>query len=246
METLHLFKPREFSLNVINLIVFIFSISVVAVAEMYTADVYVDNFVKYTCRGNFTEDGQFATKTNTFYTQDGKALITEDVTFQLKTFQPVDISITNRQTGRLEKVTRTKEGYRLQYRENNQSEIKEKTVRQDGIVLHGSYVPIFIAENMDKIRNGAIIRFQLLVVDRLTSYEFQVYRHGLKNLNGQQYIEVSLEPTSWFVKQFVAPIFFEYALSNNTQIARYRGTIAPRTADGKAQTGEIIFHFPVQ
>ena len=241
-----LLKFKKLSLNIISLVIILLSLSVVSVAEMYTADVYVDNSVKYTCRGNFSEDGQDATKNNTFYDRNGQPLITEKVTFQMKTFQPVDITISNRQTGRLEKVTRTKEGYRIEYRENNQSEIKEKIVHEKGIVLHGSYIPIFIAENMDKIRNGAIIRFQLLVVDRLTSYEFQVYRHGLKNLNGQQYIEVSLEPTSWFVKQFVAPIFFEYALSNNTQIARYRGTIAPRTADGKAQTGEIIFHFPVQ
>ena len=223
-----------------------FSAPIWALNEAYTTEVFVKNEMQYTCEGEFSENSQTATKTHQFFDKLGNTIITENVTFESNTFQPVEVKISDQLTGRLEEITLTKQGYKLRYRARSDTQIQEKIIPQNGITLHGSYMPMYISNKMNRIVNGEVLTFHLLIVDRLSSYEFQVCQNGIITADGKDYLEIILEPTSWIVKQFVPSISFYYSPDNYQQILRYRGTIGPRDADGNIQTGEIIFHYPAE
>ena len=221
-----------------------FSAPIWALNEAYTTEVFVKNEMQYTCEGEFSENSQTATKTHQFFDKLGNTIITENVSFESKTFQPVELKVSDQQTGRLEEIYKTEQGYKLRYRARSNTPIQEKIIPYNGITLHGSYVPMYISNKMNRIVNGEILTFQLLVVDKLNSYEFQVCQNGIKTINGKDYLEIILEPTSWIVKQFVPSISFYYSPDNYQKIVRYRGTIGPRNINGNIQTGEIIFYYP--
>ncbi|MBN2601286.1 MAG: hypothetical protein JXR87_04785 [Candidatus Marinimicrobia bacterium] len=217
-----------------------------AQTKVYTADFLIENEKKYTSRGEFIENDQTAIKNTLIFNEQGSIIITENVTFDSQTFQPVEVKTVDLQTGRLEEIYQTEQGYKLRYRAHTDTPIQEKIIRQSGITLHGSYMPVYISNKMNRIINGEVLAFQLLIVDRLSSYEFQICQNGIKTVDGRDYLEIILEPTSWIVKQFVPSISFYYSPDDYLKIVRYRGAIGPRDAAGNIQTGEIIFHYPAE
>ncbi|MDO9547384.1 MAG: hypothetical protein Q7J65_00250 [Candidatus Marinimicrobia bacterium] len=225
-------------------IIMLFGVPIWALSKVYTTDILIKNEQKYTSRGEFNENDQTAIKNTLVFNGQGNTIITENVTFESKTFQPVEIKISDLQTGRFEEISQTEQGNKLRYRARSNAPIQEKIIPRNGITLHGSYVPMNISNKMDRIVNGEVLAFQLLIVDRLSSYEFQVRQNGIKTVDGKDYLEIILEPTSWIVKQFVPSISFYYLPDNYQKIVRYRGAIGPRDAAGNVQTGEIIFHYP--
>lgn len=225
-------------------IIMLFGIPIWALNKVYTADFLIKNKKKYTSRGEFNENDQTAIKNTLVFNEQGSIIITENVTFESKTFQPVEVKTSDLQTGRFEEISQTEQGYKLRYRAHSNAPIQEKIIPRNGITLHGSYVPVYISNKMNRIVNGEVLAFQLLIVDRLSSYEFQVCQNGIKTVDGKDYLEIILEPTSWIVKQFVPSISFYYSPDNYQKIVRYSGAIGPRDADGNVQTGEIIFHYP--
>jgi len=224
--------------------ILVLSIPMWALNEAYTTEVFVKNELQYTCGGEFSEDSRSATKKHKFYDKLGNTIITENVRFESNTFQPIEVKISDLQTGRLEEIYQIKQGYKLRYRAHFDNPIQEKIIPKNRITLHGSYVPIYISSKMDRIVKGEVLTFQLLIVDKLSIYEFQVCQNGIKIIDGKDYLEIILEPTSWLVKQFVPSISFYYSPDNYQKIVRYRGTIGPRDANGNIQTGEMIFHYP--
>jgi len=236
-------KPLNQILRFIGIIL-VLSIPMWALNEAYTTEVFVKNELQYTCGGEFSEDSRSATKKHKFYDKLGNTIITENVRFESNTFQPIEVKISDLQTGRLEEIYQIKQGYKLRYRAHFDNPIQEKIIPKNRITLHGSYVPIYISSKMDRIVKGEVLTFQLLIVDKLSIYEFQVCQNGIKIIDGKDYLEIILEPTSWLVKQFVPSISYYYSPDNYQKIVRYRGTIGPRDANGNIQTGEMIFHYP--
>jgi len=219
------------------------SIPIFTAAEIFLADILVDNSLRYICKGSYIEDGNFAIKENNFFDKNGQCVVSELIKFNRHSYTPVEFRIQDNNTGRTEEIISNKQGFLLRYREKFDEPFQEKLIKQTNNTIHGSYLPMIISANLNRLKKGDTVSFNLLVIDRLASYEFCLRNSGIKSIDGKEYLEISLEPVAWLVKQFVDPIHFYYAVNSDTQIARYHGTIAPRDANGKPQTGDIIFRY---
>ncbi|MCK4448294.1 MAG: hypothetical protein KAW56_14580, partial [Candidatus Marinimicrobia bacterium] len=114
------------------------------VLEEYEAKNIIDDEIYFHCRGMFVEEADNAYMISNFFDKTGNSILIEDIEYKSESFEIVKYELEDYRTGRKEIITCRNNEYILRYRRNFDSSFKEKSIKKDRLVLHGSFLPIFI------------------------------------------------------------------------------------------------------
>ena len=213
------------------------------VLEEYEAKNIIDDEIYFHCRGMFVEEADNAYMISNFFDKAGNSILKEEIKYKAGSFEIVKYELEDYRTGRKEIVTGKNNEYILRYRRNFDSSFKEKSIKKDGLILHGSFLPIFIIKKLDVLNNGQKISFRLIVPLRPTAERFQLKQIGMKKVDGRECYEIEMEASSWIARRLVKPIFFYIDTEKPNRLIMYKGRLLPTNEKGNPLDGVITFSY---
>ncbi|MBL7135525.1 MAG: hypothetical protein ISS81_02890 [Candidatus Marinimicrobia bacterium] len=218
-------------------------LNIADVLEEYEAKNIIDDEIYFHCRGMFVEEADNAYMISDFFDKAGNSILKEEIEYKAESFEIVKYELEDYRTGRKEIVTGKNNEYILQYKRNFDSSFKEKSIKKDGSILHGSSLPIFIIKKLDVLNNGQKISFRLLVPLRPTTERFQLKQIGMKKVNGRECYEIKMEASSWIARKLVAPMYFYIYTEKPNRLIMYKGRLLPTDGKGNPLDGIITFSY---
>ncbi|MEA1986473.1 MAG: hypothetical protein U9N76_03150 [Candidatus Marinimicrobia bacterium] len=201
----------------------IFSFNVLA--ENYDAVIVSDKNEKFTVKGTVTEKDGILYKKTDFINEYGKIIIEERGKFISNPFKVLEISIRDVRNGRTEIATKQNDNYILKYIKKTGETTKTKVIDEDGILMHGSFVPMFIIEKYDELsQRGKTIKLKMLVPLRQTFYNFELIKEKTEMVYKQKCNVFKLEATSWVIRALTKPSYFYVTDNKPHQLVKYSGS----------------------
>lgn len=168
-------------------------------------------------------DGQVRKRTVYRAAERGEVMV-EEVSYDLATLQVDAFTSEHRDDG--ERLSLRREGKRLMIeylpREGDATRRDEQLVWGQDTRL-GKTLHHMIVRHWNELVAGAAVDFDLLVPSKFDSYRFRLIEQP-RSADGNRVFR--LEPESWVVRQFVAPMDFHY--DEQRRAVRYEG---PSTVD---------------
>lgn len=206
----------------ILIIVIIFSIS--AIAENYIGTIVSDKNEKFTTTGSFTEENKISFKNTIFLDNDGKLIVEEKAKFTTNPFEILEISIVDKRNDRKEIVLREGERYILKYQKEKGKKIKTKVIEEDGIILHGSVLIMYIIEKLDELQSmKKPLKMKMVVPLRQTFYNFELIKEKSEKIYGQDCFVFKLKASNWIINVLTKSSYFYITKSVPHQIIKYSG-----------------------
>lgn len=213
------------------------------VPEEYNAENKINNEVYFHCRGMFIEEGDNACMTSNFFDKAGNRILKEDIEYKAGSFEIVKYELEDYRTGRKEIITGRNNEYILRYKRNSDNNFRGKGIKKDGLILHGSFLPIFIIKKLTMLNNGQEISFRLLVPLRPTIARFRLKQIGMVKVDDKECYEIKMEASSWITRKLVAPIFFYIHTEKPNRLIMYKGRLLPTDEEGNPLDGIITFFY---
>ena len=213
------------------------------VPEEYKAENKINNEVYFHCRGIFIEEDDNAYMTSNFFDKAGNSILKEEIEYKAGSFEIVKYELEDYRTGRKEIITGGNNEYILRYKRNSNSSIKEKSIEKDGLILHGSFLPIFIIKKLAMLNNGQEISFRLLVPLRPSTEGFRLKQIGVVKVDDKECYEIKMEASSWIAGKLVAPIFFYIHTEKPNRLIMYKGRLLPTDEKGNPLNGVITLSY---
>ncbi len=213
------------------------------VQEEYKAENKINNEIYFHCRGIFIEEGDNAYMTSNFFDKAGNSILKEEIEYKAGSFEIVKYELEDYRTGRKEMITGGNSEYILRYKRNSNSSIKEKSIEKDGLILHGSFLPIFIIKKLDVLNNGREISFRLIVPLRPTTTRFRLKQIGTVKVDNKECYEIKMEASSWIAGKLVAPLFFYIHTEKPNRLIMFKGRLSPTDEEGNSLNGVITFSY---
>ena len=211
--------------------------------EEYKAENKINNEIYFHCRGMFIEKGDNACMTSNFFDKAGNSILKEEVEYKTGSFEIVKYELEDYRTGRKEIITGRNNEYILQYKRNSDNNFREKGIKKDGVILHGSFLPIFIIKKLDVLNNGREISFRLLIPLRPSTEGFRLKQIGTVKVDDKECYEIKMEASSWIAGKLVAPIFFYIHTEKPNRLIMYKGRLLPTDEEGNPLNGVITFSY---
>jgi hypothetical protein len=166
----------------------------------------------------------------THATRDPIGALIIDESAQLSTaydFQRFDAA--NAQTGISGSVIASQDGHHLEYTLNDNGHVSMKSEDVQDPVVAGPSVHGFIRQHWDELATGNRIRVRMIVLNRKTSYAFDLRME--RQADGQT--TFSSTPSSALVRLVIKPLRVVFANADRT-LVRYEGRVPPmQTVNGK-------------
>jgi len=213
------------------------------VSEEYKAENKINNEIYFHCRGMFIEEGDNAYMTSNFFDKAGNSILKEEIEYKAGSFEIVKYKLEDYRTGRKEIITGRNNEYILRYKRNFDSSFKEKSIKRDGLILHGSFLPIFIIKKLDVLNNGREISFRLIVPLRPTTTSFRLKQIGTVRVDDKECYEIKMEASSWMARRLVKPIFFYIHTEKPNRLIMFKGRLLPTDEEGNPLNGTITFSY---
>ncbi len=213
------------------------------VLEEYKAENKINNEIYFHCRGMFIEEGDNAYMNSNFFDKAGNSILKEEIEYKAESFEIVKYELEDYRTGRKEIITGRNNEYILRYKRNSDNNFRGKGIKKDGLILHGSFLPIFIIKKLTMLNNGQEILFRLLVPLRPTTERFQLKQIGMVKVDDKECYEIKMEASSWIARRLVKPIFFYIDTENPNRLIMYKGRLLPTNEKGNPLDGVITFSY---
>lgn len=213
------------------------------VLEEYEAKNIIADEIYFHCRGMFVEEADNAYMISNFFDKAVNSILKEDIEYKAGSFEIVKYELEDYRTGRKEIIAGKNNEYILRYRRNFDSSFKEKSIEKDGLILHGSFLPIFIIKKLDVLNNSQEISFRLIVPLRPSTEGFRLKQIGMKKVDGRECYEIKLEASSWIARRLVAPIYFYIHTEKPNRLIMYKGRLLPTDEKGNPLDGVITFSY---
>ena len=126
---------------------------------------------------------------------------------------------------------------------NSDNNFKEKGLKKGGLILHGSFLPIFIIKKLAMLNNGREISFRLIVPLRPTTTRFRLKQIGMIKVDDKECYEIKMEAFLWIARKLVAPIFFYIHTEKPNRLIMYKGRLLPTDEEGNPLNGVITFSY---
>jgi len=194
------------------------------------------------CTGSITRQARFTVKTSEFFDAQGRRLLTEVVRFANDSYRLMDMRTEEPGYGRSEEIVATSSGYVLRYRKSTGQAPVERIVRDKDLTLHGSYLAIYIAENLEHLQETEVL-CRLLVVPQRLPIEVRLSGQGIVKRNGRECYLIQMEPLRAFVKPFMPTHYFYFDRAQPHQLVYYQGLIQLTDSQGDYLNAEINFKF---
>ncbi|MBU4445420.1 hypothetical protein KJ656_10110 [bacterium] len=213
------------------------------VLEEYKAENKINNEIYFHCRGMFIEEGDNAYMTSNFFDKAGHNILKEEIEYKAGSFEILKYELEDYRTGRKEIITGRNNEYILRYKMNSDNNFKEKGLKKGGLILHGSFLPIFIIKKLAMLNNGREISFRLIVPLRPTTTRFRLKQIGMIKVDDKECYEIKMEAFLWIARKLVAPIFFYIHTEKPNRLIMYKGRLLPTDEEGNPLNGVITFSY---
>jgi hypothetical protein len=226
-------------------------------AEVTTATIYKQGSSRQTVLFNFrrqtTRSGTNLNVLREYTYPDGKVAFREHVVYASEA--PVSLAIEELQIdSRGSASFRTEAGpggkrvAALEYVSGVSSGAKAKTgeeTLQNNTVIDDTFA-VFITSYWDALAQGKAVSFRYLSVPRRETVGFSIARDSETVWEGKPAIVLKMEPSSFFIRQLVDPVFFTVEKTGQHRILRYMGRTAPKIRTGSKWgdlDAEIVYHW---
>ena len=79
---------------------------------------------------------------------------------------------------------------------NSDNNFRGRGIKKDGLILHDSFLPIFIIKKLAMLNNGRKISFRLLVPLHPTTTRFRLKQIGMVKVDDKECYEIKTEASS--------------------------------------------------
>ncbi|MCK4295221.1 MAG: hypothetical protein KAX28_01020 [Candidatus Marinimicrobia bacterium] len=213
------------------------------VPEEYRAEKKINNEIYFHCRGMFTEEGDNAYMNSNFFDNAGNSILKEEIEYKAGSFEIVQYELEDYRTGRQEMITVRNDEYILQYKRNSGNNFRTKSIKKDGLILHGSFLPIFIIKKLAMLNNGQEISFRLLIPLRPSTEGFRLKQVGIVKVDDKECYEIKMEASSWIARRLVAPMYFYIHTEKPKRLIMYKGRLLPTDKKVNPLDGVITFSY---
>jgi hypothetical protein len=161
-----------------------------------------------------TDTGPNTRKETFFFDMNRKEALVEDAVYNRDSLRMESYVSRSSVTGE-ETIMKT-EGQRIQikYRPEKDDAFKETTLSWSADTLHGKVFDDLITRNWDKLLQGQMLKFDLVLPFRLESRGFQIFHNRRVSNQGQELEVFSLQPQNFLLRAFVPKMEFYYARSS--------------------------------
>ena len=220
----------------IFIIITIFSVS--AIAENYIGTIISDKNEKFKTTGNITEKNGYFFKDAKFFNSNGKYIVEEKAKFKTNPFKLFEVSIVDQRNGRKEIVLQQDGKDILKYQKKDGSKIKTKIIDEDGIIMHGSVLIMYILDNLDQILSMTNpLKLKMVVPLHQTFYNFELTKEKPETIYAQDCFVFKLEASNWIVNVLTRPNYFYITKSVPHKIIKYSGVTLVTDANEKQVCG---------
>ncbi len=185
-----------------------------------------------------TTDGDVTTRVSRYiHPESGEVAVQE--TTQHKGSQLISYEILHNQ---LKEEGRVRvEGAKIHFeRKGKDGKTKKKTEDGKANLAVGPTIGVYLADHWDEILTGKKVQISFAVWDRLETVGFRLWKTKDVKIEGRDAIEVTMNPTSWLIRQLVNDLVFTFD-KNTKEMLAFRGRIPPKTKDGKDLDARNIY-----
>ena len=245
LSPLKLLVIDQFKCHLLLLIFFIALEAVLAPAteiEKYNGKIDPGDGHIYTCSGEIIRNNGRVTKTSYFYDENGQILLNEKVVFDEKGYKLVSLVSEEPRYGRIQEIQRKGNQYLARYCKNTGEEYREHIFNDKPLLLHGSYLPVYLSQNLNLIgENGHICH--LILVPMKMEIEMIFKNKGIKNIDGHKCYEIQMDAANLLLKPLVKTHYFYYGTEAPHYLYYYIGTISLTDPKGSDIWGTISFTY---
>ena len=236
-------NKNQSSLLFIILVVLLTCTTLLAIeTQKYLGKINLGDSLFYTCRGEIIRKDKQVTKSSHFFDENGKLILTETVTFNEDNFELISLSSSEKNYGRVQKIERDGENFRLNYKKDFADKLNEYTMDYQPLTLHGSNLPVFLSDNLDRLGEDGL-SCRLILVPRKMKIEMKFVNKGQVKVNGQECYEIQMDAANILLKPLVKTHYFYFGVNKPHLLYKYIGTIAPIDAEGNDLWGTINFSY---
>lgn len=184
-----------------------------------------------------TDNGATTRKETFFFDMGRKEALVEDALYNRESLRMESYVSRSSVTGE-ETIMRT-EGKRIQikYRPEADDSFKETTLPLTPDTLHGKVFDDLIVRNWDKLLQGQMLKFDLVLPFRLESRGFQIFHNRRATAEGQDLEVFSLQPQNFILRALVPKMEFYYARGPKPELKIFTG---PSVIPIKGETNRMV------
>jgi len=164
------------------------------------------------------------TKTTRYFTPEKELTQTERSVYRRDDLAPISFEFDNLATGEQAKIDLKKNTAHLSHRATASAAEQTAKIIWTKSHLFGKAFHHKVVRGWDALVAGESLRFDLLVLSRLTTYEFRSQRQRVVSGNPKTSHVLRLEPNSWLIRRFVEPLdFYYYESPQGPLLGKYIG-----------------------
>jgi hypothetical protein len=164
----------------------------------------------------------------------GKHIAREQVKFHTRSFRLVESVAEDFRNGRYEAITLGGEGFAVKTRADNAEQWKDWSCEFRASIIPNTMILPFIQNRLPEIVRGDDVWVELLIAARQQTVGFYARLSGETTINGVACYSVNVVPSSWILRQFVAPLQFVVEKAAPHRLMQYKGKLATITdTEGK-------------
>ena len=175
-----------------------------------------------------------------YYSKDNKLIADLKSDYSTSIFLP-EYTFKDYRSGIEHIVIKKDDQLTLKSKENEKSEIKEKTIDAKSSMVSCQGFHYFIRENLENFKKNENKEIQLILPGLLDYFSFNIGAQDKKNLEGP-IIKLKMSVSSWVLKMFVSNVEIEYDTIKK-HLLKYKGASNILTDDGKNQDVEITYEY---
>jgi hypothetical protein len=210
--------------------------------EHYYGKIDLGNGHFYSSTGKIVKKKGQVNKSARFFDEKGQLILTETVTYAESDYKLQKLLVDENRYGREHEITRKGDAYVIRYREKTGERYSERTVGDHQLTLHGSYLPIYLSENLNLIGESGLV-CRLIIVPQKMEIEMIFRNNGIKTIGGHECYEITMDAANILLRTIVKTHYFYYETAKPHHLYLYIGTIAPTEPNGDALWGTISFTY---
>lgn len=219
------------------------SIQCVTAQEKVQATIFVDGKKAYNQTEEYVLKDGTIYKTIHYDLPSGKTVVKTTISYDPNSLEMKDFQQEDLRTGMKEKVTKTGNAYKIQYKKNQQASQEEKTLTADGFILSGALFTSYLKKNLDKLLKGETLTFTFPAPSMQRFIDFSAEKVEDKTIDGVTYTCIKLYISTWVLRMLVDPMYFHFEKSGQRRMKIYMGRLTPFNDNGDPQTGKVIFNY---
>ncbi len=184
---------------------------------------------------------------NTIYSKpDGTEVQRSESVYETGSLKIASFRMTDNRFGSLEEIRVSDGKVKLLHRAKAGEETKTEELEwADGLATTATVVEM-MARNLDTLKKGEPLSFDLIVPSRLETIGFRLKKDSEAELGGQPVIVIRMEPDSWLIRQLVDPMYFYVTGRPHHRLLEYRGRVSVKTDEGEPQDLKMVYRYPAK